>query len=340
MHATATRPRPRATRLDRGEAGVTLVELMVAMTISSIAIAAALAIGYSMLNGYREQRRVELVQRAARISLEIIGSSIRGASPGVTTGAITDLVACNDFGAIEVVNSTSEPDQLKVIYGSGGVATSLRAGYDESSTELVVLDATGLSAGDRVLVTNFDRGHLVAIEDIAPHGDGFSLGVEAASATACGPGSFPTSGYPAGTLVVRAKMAHFFVQESPSGPNLMLDPDGVGPADPEPLAEGIEDLQIAYGVDVDEDGVLREDGTTTDEWFYNVDGDAAPPPLATAPPRALRVTVIARTLFETSKLPVSARPAAEDRLGAEDRDPFRRRSFAVTMEVRNLRGAL
>lgn len=330
----------RLRRPDRGQAGLTLVELMVAMLLSSIAIAATLGIGYSMLNGYREQRRVEVVQRAARVSLEMLSSAVRGASPGVASGDIVDLVGCNDFGALAVTNRTDAPDELEVIYGSGGVITSLRAPYTESADELVVLESAGLAPGDLVLVTNFEKGHLVEIGDITGHAEGYAIDVTPANATACGTGTFPDSGYAAGSLVVRARLARFFVEETVVGPTLMLDPDGAGDAAAEPLAEGIEDLQIAVATDVDGDGLLREDGTTADEYFYNVPGDSDPPDLSVTPPRALRITVTARTSFEISSQPVSYRPPAEDRDGADAPDPYRRRTFAVTVEIRNLRGSL
>lgn len=332
--------RPPRRRRDRGQAGLTLVELMVAMLLSSIAIAASLGVGYSMLNGYREQRRIEVVQRAARVSLEMLSTAVRGASPGVASGDIVDLVGCNDFGALAITNHSDGPDELEVIYGSGGVITSLRAPYTESSSELVVLDAAGLSPGDRVLVTNFDRGHLVEIEGITPVAEGYALAITPATATACGAGTFPGGGYGAGALVVRARLARFFVEDTALGPTLMLDPDGAGDEPAEPLAEGIEDLQIAVATDVDGDGVLLEDGSTSDEWFYNVAGDPDPPPMAQKPPRALRLTVTARTTFEPSSQPASYRPPAEDRPGADAPDPHRRRTFAVTVEIRNLRGSL
>lgn len=326
-------------RLRPGQAGLTLIELMVAMTIVSIAMAAALAVGFSVLNGYREQRKLSVVERAARISLEMMSGAIRAASPGVTTGQITDLVACSDFGALAVVNSSDGPDELKVVYASGWVVTSLRATFDESSSELVVLDDSGLRPGDKVVVTDFERGHLVEIDAVNAHSEGASLAIATPSSSACGSGSFGGDGYGAGALVIRARMARYYIAETAIGPVLMLDPDDNGPEPAEPLAEGIEDLQIAYAVDVDGDGELREDGSTTDEWFYNTAGDADPPPLATAMPAALRITLVARTTFELTDAPASARPAAEDREAADDADPYRRRSLAATVEIRNLRGA-
>ena len=35
----------------------------------------------------------------------------------------------------------------------------------------------------------------------------------------------------------------------------------------EPLAEGVEDMQIAYGFDDNLDGIITDTGSTTDEWL-------------------------------------------------------------------------
>ena len=135
---------------------------------------------------------------------------------------------------------------------------------------------------------------------------------------------------------MRFSVALFFCfAPLPDGtPVLMLDPDDAGAAPPEPLAEGIEDLQVAVGVDVNSDGNLFENGTTGDEWFGNAAGDAAPPLPTVQRWRAIRVTLVARTIKETGNEPVSSRPAAEDR-GAGTADKYRRRVLSTVVDVRN-----
>jgi hypothetical protein len=149
----------------------------------------------------------------------------------------------------------------------------------------------------------------------------------------------PSAGIAAGALVVRARAVAFFIAVAADGlPTLMMDPDLDGPADPEPLADGIEDLQIAVGVDLDGDGILRDDGTAGDEWFYNAAGDPAPPAVTTTRWRALRLTVVARTPHERSAELVSKRPAVEDR-PVGDADVYRRRVLSTVVEIRNLEGS-
>jgi prepilin-type N-terminal cleavage/methylation domain-containing protein len=117
-----------------------------------------------------------------------------------------------------------------------------------------------------------------------------------------------------------------------------------GPTTPMTLAEGIEDLQIAYACDTlppppAGDGVFTEgtdDGSKkTDEWIFNVAGDV--PTADCNRPQALRITLVARSTEPDSTLDAvktNAKPAVED--GAPGaRDSFRHRVLTTTVFPRN-----
>ena len=110
------------------------------------------------------------------------------------------------------------------------------------------------------------------------------------------------------------------------------------------MAEGIEDLQIAYACDTDPappntDGALTE-GTDaasrkTDEWIYNGAGDV--PSSACNRPQAIRMTLLARshdpdTLL--SGIPTNAKAAVEDGTAGAP-DLFRHRALTTTVYPRN-----
>jgi hypothetical protein len=112
---------------------------------------------------------------------------------------------------------------------------------------------------------------------------------------------------------------------------------------PQVLAEGIEDLQIAYACDRVPagalDGVLSEgiDAPTRllDEWVYNTNGDA--PPNGCNRPDAIRITLMARsTRVDTTlaDLTANAKPAAEDGTAGSS-DQFRHRQITTTVYPRN-----
>jgi len=326
---------------DPGQAGMTLIELMIAMVILGIVVAAAFNVAYTIMNGYRDHRRAMAVERSARGAMTVLADAIRNASPGVENAQITDLVGCSTLTGINVVNQTAEPDSLQIVYGSGAVITSIREVFDQDSTEMTVLDGSGLKAGDQVLITDFDnRGHIMAVTDVTDNGGDFTLALASSPGSMCSP-SPPDFSYPVLSTVIKAQVAEFSIDDSGDVPVLMMDRDGAGAEDPEPVAEGIEDLQIAIGVDENGDGEVSEDAPDgVDEWFYNHVDDIDPALAITARPyRALRITVVARSTDETTAKPTSIRPKAEDHDAASQPDVYRRRSLSTRIEIRNLLGS-
>jgi len=116
----------------------------------------------------------------------------------------------------------------------------------------------------------------------------------------------------------------------------MMNADTSSTSNYEPLAEGIEDLQVAVGVDTNNDGVISEDGTTADEWMYNASGDAA----LSGTVHAVRITLIARSVQQDiGAVSAYKRPAAEDHAAASTNDKYRRRVLRSMVELRNIKGS-
>ena len=328
------------TRQRDDQAGMTLIELMIAMVILGIVIAAAFNVAYTIMNGYRDHRRAMAVERSARGAMTVLADAIRNASPGVANAQITDLVGCSTLTGINVVNSTSGPDTLQIVYASGAFITSTRAVFNESSTDITVLDGSGLNPGDEILVTDFDdRGHLFRITTVTDNGGDYTLGLSSAPSSMCSPAPAAFS-YAVLSTVLKAQVAEFSVVDV-GVPVLMMDRDGDGPDEPEAVAEGIEDLQIAIGIDQDANGEVSADAPDgVDEWYYNHQDDTPPPQSITAKPyRALRITVVARSMDETTSQPTSIRPKAEDHDAASSADVYKRRALSTRVEIRNLQGS-
>ncbi|MBS1119924.1 MAG: Type Pilus-assembly protein [Deltaproteobacteria bacterium] len=308
----------------RSQRGFTLVELMVALTLFAILISGVLAVAVSMAQAYREQRQVTSTEASVRGAMDFISDALRGLSPGVASGNIQDVQTCT-IGAISVVNSTTGPDQMDVVVASGAVVTSLRTAYTvggATSTAITVTDASQLAAGDTLLITNATVGHLVHVNSVNT-----STGAVTLVAPACVPGLFPAAGYPVGSLVIRAVRARFRIGTFDGISNVLLmdvDADGLNE---EPLAENIEDMQIAIGVDVNGDT-----GIATTEWAFSSGTGALAGPI-----RALRVSLV--SIEGTAMRNVTGaflRPAAEDHPVATAPDAFRRRVLKSTVEIRNL----
>lgn len=318
----------------RRQAGFTMIELMVSLVLVSVLVGLLMNIAVSILTGFKTQRESMELSRNARAGIELLAEAVRNASAGVITGDVRDATSCNPVVGISVTNATDGPDRIDLIYAAGGLVTSSRALVDDSTTAITVVDGRGLAAGDAIIVTDGTTGRLLPVTSVSPASNVTVLGTRAG---ACPTVPMPAGGFAPGALVVRARYSRLAVQLTADGiPMLTVDPDGDGPAPAEILAEGVEDLQLAIGADLDGDGGLTDSGSTGDEWFYNAPGDPAPPPITDGTWRAVRVTITARDLRRKGE---SARPAAEDR-EAGPTDQHRRRTLSTVIEIRNLGKAL
>lgn len=312
----------------RSQAGFTLVELMISLVMFSLTIAGVLSVAVTITTGNREQRQAINAEGSVRVAIDFIADALRQASPGVPGGALlTDAsgTTCTT-GSILVTNSTTAPDRLDMIYASGAVVTSSRSVLLVASTSIDVSDISQFAPGDHVVVADGTQGVMYRIDTIT----GTTLNFD----TVCT--SLPwTTDYPVGSLVIRAQHAELYVDMIDGIKTLMFDPDGPDGADvPEPLAEGVEDMQVALGIETGVDGSISDVGAAAndDEWVYNRNGDTLP----TGSIRAVRITLVARasTPITGGTTPYNL-PAAEDRaVGAAD--GYRRRVLRSTIEIRNM----
>jgi prepilin-type N-terminal cleavage/methylation domain-containing protein len=155
------------------QAGFTLVELMISLVIFSFAIAGILSVAVAMTNGMREQRAAVQAETAVRVPMDFLSDALRQASPGVPLPKnLIDAGTCTR-GALTVSNAPGgtdgaftimpNSDVLDVIYAAGAVVTSTRTDYTTGTTSLTVNDASQLSDGDYIVITDFTYGHLVRI---------------------------------------------------------------------------------------------------------------------------------------------------------------------------------
>ena len=156
----------------------------------------------------------------------------------------------------------------------------------------------------------------------------------------------------------------FFIQQmgTNSIPNLMMLQRHLGAdAQPQVLAEGIEDLQVSFACDTGSpttpqnltnlDGQLNEGvdnvahtndaARKTDEWWNNVPGDTLPAMGNDGfcnLPTAVRITMVSRSLAPDDLIPPNSGnrpPDIEDHRPTGPSDSFRRRVLTTTVYPRN-----
>ena len=133
--------------------GFTLIELMVALVVSSLLVGMILAIFMRMSTAYRGQQQIAEVQSklaAARAKIEFDAKHAGLAiSPGFT---IMSTPAGESLSPLQISNSSSAPDQLRFYYAD----TSVRAAVLASTCTRLQCDALdttdGFAAGDLVVL--------------------------------------------------------------------------------------------------------------------------------------------------------------------------------------------
>lgn len=333
--------------------GFTLVELMVSLTLFSFAIAGVLAVAVSMAQGYREQRQVVQTESTARAALDYIADALRMTSPAIPNADVTasnaapvypiphlavgdiedletDAGGCQR-GAVRVFNNTGlgGSDELEIVYASGATVTSVGAsGYATGAGTMQITDTSNLAPGDLILVTNGTQGHITKIATIP------AAGSVTLTSVGCTIGT-PTT-YTQGDLVLRVMRARFYIGTFDGiSPTLLLDPDSDTAGNVEPLADYVEDMQIAAGIDEDQDGTID-----IDEWAYSGVTGTPTAFTLTRDLRAIRVTLISRAASALPGTPASfRREAIEDHAQALTLDTFRRRTLTSTVEIRNFTGS-
>lgn len=323
--------------------GFTLIEMMVALVLFAAVTAGMMSVAVTMTNGYRDQEVTIATETSTRSAIEFMSQGLRGASPGVSDpNKITDVTSCavtaqNNAFRVEqnlvVAGLASKPDAFTVVMPVGQVLTTTTSTF--AGTSVNVSNAAELSVDDQVLVTDHDVGSIMRIASKA----GNTLTMAAFGAGPCG-----TVAFPVGSTVIRVMRARFSVGflAGENVPMLFMDADAEGGAFiPEPIAEGIEDMQISVGIDnnpVDKViGVENASAANADEWVGNNLGDT--PYTNQAGVRAIRITLVARTAKEATGINAYKLPAIEDRVANALTDNFRRRILSSTIEVRNLGGS-
>lgn len=310
--------------------GFTLIELMIGMALLAMLSIGMLTTVNLVGRTQRASAAIDVAQAAARAGLEMITRDVEMASAGARTGSIAfGNGAPAQLLAVRVTNSNTGPDQLDLLSVDTSAQATLMAPLAAGQTTLSVSSSAGFNVGDLIQVSDLTTAMVMQVS-ATTGGATPSLSVNAN-------GNPQPQTFAAGSYVFRSRAVRYYVDTTiygPQDPLLMFDPDGPGPAAGQPLAEGVEDFQVALGVDANGDGVLTNVGAAAgdDEWIFNVVGEAMPASLAQL--RAVRVTVVARTVLPQAGTR-GQRPGAEDHAGAAAADGYSRRVLRSEMTVRN-----
>jgi type IV pilus assembly protein PilW len=274
---------PNSTVLPRGQQGLTLVEIMVAVTLGLILTAGLIQVFVSNKQAYRVQEGVARMQENGRFAIDFITRDVRGAGflgcAGNTTTVVNTLNNASsyiwDFDlAIQGAEATSATAwtpalDASIISAQGGrdVVTLRRAlgdpvavtkhpgGDPPGSADIQVASTQGLSDFDIVMVTDCSDAAVFQITNVniannIVHNTG--VGSPGNATKALG------KEYTGTAEIVRLSTITYYIRSTGTALNRPALWRQVGAAAAEELVEGVEDMQIRYGVDTDGDRVANQ----------------------------------------------------------------------------------
>jgi len=309
--------------------GFTLIELLIALVLSIVIVGAVYATFNTQQKSFSLTNQKTDMQQQLREAMNLIIRDIRMASCGFQSGQLSyyDGSGTAYFNALQITDGgTTGTDRIDIMYGDYSVKTKITQPMPTSSAECNVDDTTGFKKGDIVLISRPDVSFGSLLEVTKVQATALKLQHNPGGGTINPPGGhniFPTGGYGTGATVTKFACHSYFIDSTdPVHPILMLDPDGpLGSVSAQPLAENVEDLQIAY-----------EDKNGT--WYLH-DSSHTTVPSNIADLRAARITLVARTSIPDPDF-TGQRPALEDRAAATATDNYRRRILRSMVKIRNL----
>jgi type IV pilus assembly protein PilW len=317
------------------EAGFTLIEVMSAMTILAIAMIAVFATFTSQQKAFTVQSRVAEMQQNLRDGVECMIRDIRlagyGTPDNVTIPNGVIAAGVTTMGALYATDGgAAGTDQIHVLYlydmDAYQPAANLSSAMVSTATSISVDNVFGFVNGDLILVKSESTADLFQITG-APAGNTLPHDTSGFNSSTAHP-SWPAGGYlnnPPAT-VAKARFVRYFIDNTTDPDHPMLMVDRMGGQPPQPAADDIEDLQLAYGLDTSGDGAV-------DTW-RNGPGD---PILAAAEipqVRQVRIQLMARTRLPDSNWS-ETRSALGNRSAGAAPDGYRRRVFDILIDVRN-----
>lgn len=219
----------RASLTVRNDRGMTLIELLVALTIGLFIVGGLVVLLTSSKTNYEVQSYSARLQENARFAMQFLGYDLR----------LSGYTGCADLSALTSVQGqtpTSYGDSVQYTYANPNAALTLTSDANIGDTTIDVSDASGLVVGQAIAIA--DCGSTVEVDITAKSGNTLTID----------PGL--NRRFQIAYTEIRPFNTYTFDVQQSGATNIPgLHRDGLE------LVEGIEYLRLLYGEDTDGDGI-------------------------------------------------------------------------------------
>lgn len=270
-------------RISAGQAGLSIIEVIVALALSLIITLGLTQIFTSNSQSFRVSEASARIQETGRLATSIIGREIRNASywgclgsQGVRDGRLNSIL--NDTGfdvgallrGLDAENNSGVDNsdvlylggvngnsQISVTFQPSQQAANLRVDDSDSFNLNDILIVTNCSQGDIFQVTNLNTNNEVVVHNSGNVSDGPGNSTQALSTN--------YNDDPDGASVFRPRQQRFYLQDNGNGIRELVT-DGVGItgsgignfSTPVALLQDVVDFQIQFGVDSNQNGQVND----------------------------------------------------------------------------------
>ena len=280
--------------------GFTLVEVMIALTLSLILVAGLGRIFIANKQTFDVALASARTQETGRLALSVLSRAIRNAdywgcqgSRSVQQGNVSSLLETGEALDIDSLlrgldgeNGTGPDASDVLILGGLSGASGVKVIHQPSPTaaNLKVQDTSGFAENDIVVVTDCQRGHLFQITNVNSNNSvlGHNTGhVSKGPGNASNTITHPYNSDPQGAWVYQPSQKRFYLRDNHTTGRRELVRNGIL-LDPVALFEGVRDFQFELGRDSTGNGRV-------DTWALPGDADSADQALA------IRVSLLVRS---------------------------------------------
>lgn len=254
--------------------GMTLIELMISMLLGLILVFAATTLFEITKRTTRTQEATARLMENGRAATEILNRSVRMARfygcAGVDSNQVnnhfdtsnaaqtnTNMNGYDQQGIFGIEGASGAPDEIIIFRALSETAKRLAGDLDLGAEPLTLIPAGSLdpnnpAVGDMLSLTDCLKAEVFST---TARSFNAATGREEYLYDNC-----PTcqQDYLANALVLRVAQEHFYVKTGTSGVNALFVADPNDPGTERELIEGVEDMQISYGIDTDVDGVANQ----------------------------------------------------------------------------------
>lgn len=273
--------------------GVTLIELLISVAIGLVIMGGAIGIFISSKQAYKTEDAMSRNQEAGRFAMEMLAKNIRAAGyagcsnlEDISPNVIADPPPSNGFAINTAIigfegESTSAKNKqgtwvnpspipwvtgtdVLIIATGGECGADLTGNMGVTNANIQVANAAscGFVAGDALMITDCHTADVFRASSVSE-----STGkITVAHANNVNTTQFLSRAYEEGATVLKFLQYAYFIGTSPNGNPALYRVDVNGNS--QELIENIQDMQIVYGVDNGEDGIVDRylAADSVDEW--------------------------------------------------------------------------